>query len=487
MGDKGWDGPLEKQAENIWRIPKDYKSGMRVPGIILASEALMKGIRSDRAPEQVANTAFLPGVVKQAMAMPDIHWGYGFPIGGVVATDMDGGGVISPGGVGYDINCGVRLLRTKLKRADIEGRQEELVSVLFAAVPSGVGSKGSLSLRDTEERQAMRDGAKWAVGRGYGTERDLAHTEAEGRLPGAKPEFVSPRAMNRGSRQVGTLGSGNHFLEVQVVDEVFDEEAAKATGIEDGALTVMIHTGSRGFGHQVCDDTIRTFRGLIKKQGFELPDPQLCCAPIDSREGQEYLGAMACAANYAWANRQVITFLVRRTLAEFFGRKPEELGLELVYDVAHNIAKLEEHTVDGKAMRLCVHRKGATRAFPPGHHELPDDYRKIGQPVIIPGDMGTESYLLRGTEKAMGLTFGSTCHGAGRVMGRKAAIRYAQGRSIKKELAEQGIVVKYAGKDTLAEEASFAYKDVSQVVDVVHSLGISTRIARFKPLVVAKG
>jgi tRNA-splicing ligase RtcB len=405
----------------------------------------------------------------------------------VAATDVDGGGVISPGGVGYDINCGVRLLRTNLTRADIENRQKELVSALFGAVPSGVGSKGSLSLRDTEERQAMRDGAKWAVGQGYGTEWDLQHTEAEGRLPGAKPDFISPKAVKRGSRQVGTLGSGNHFLEVQVVDEVFDAEAAKATGIEQGALTVMIHTGSRGFGHQVCDDTIRHFRGLMKKQDFDLPDPQLCCAPIDSKPGQTYLGAMACAANYAWANRQMITFLVRRTLGEFFGKKIEELGLELVYDVAHNIAKLETHTVGGKTMNLCVHRKGATRAFPPGHPELPDDYRAIGQPVIIPGDMGTESYLLRGTEKAMQLTFGSTCHGAGRVMGRKAAIRYAKGRSIKKEMAEQGIFVKYAGKDTLAEEASFAYKDVSQVVDTVHAIGISTKIARFKPLVVAKG
>lgn len=487
MAKQRWEGPLEKAGNNIWRIPKTYKEGMRVPGLIFASDALMETIRHDQALEQVANTAFLPGVVGQAMAMPDIHWGYGFPIGGVAATDMDAGGVVSPGGVGYDINCGVRLLRTNLALSDVEPRKRDLVTALFSKIPTGVGSKGRIRLDEKEEGNVLRDGTAWAIRRNFGRERDVEHTEAGGRLPGARPETVSNRAMKRGSRQVGTLGSGNHFIEVQVVDEVFDKDAAAAFGIENGSVAVMIHTGSRGFGHQVCDDTIRRFRGLTGRLKIELPDMQLCCAPCDSKEGQEYMAAMACAANFAWANRQVLTHLVRELFESFFGKPAQELGMDLVYDVAHNIAKVENHQVEGKTLRLCVHRKGATRAFPPGHPELPDAYQDTGQPVIIPGDMGTESYLLRGNAKAMELTFGSTCHGAGRLMGRREAIRRAAGRSISREMEEMGILVRSAAREILAEEASFAYKDISQVVDVVDAVGISTKVARFKPLVVVKG
>ncbi len=487
MDKQRWEGPLEKIGDNIWRIPKTYKEGMRVPGMIFASDDLVESIITDRAPEQVANMAFLPGVVGHAMAMPDIHWGYGFPIGGVAATDMDGGGVISPGGVGYDINCGVRLLRTNLLLSDVKPRNRDLVTALFSKIPTGVGSRGKIRLGTEEECEALRDGAAWAVARGFGRERDVEHTEAEGRLDGAKPKTVSNRAMKRGSRQLGTLGSGNHFIEVQVVDEVFDKDAATVFGIEEGAVTVMIHTGSRGFGHQVCDDTIRRFRGLAERFKIELPDKQLCCAPCDSKEGREYMAAMACAANFAWANRQVLTHMVRELFESFFGKTADELGMDLVYDVAHNIAKVENHQVGGKTLRLCVHRKGATRAFPPGHEELPDAYRDTGQPVIIPGDMGTESYLMRGNVKAMELTFGSACHGAGRIMGRKDAIRHAGKRSISDEMEKMGILVRSAERETLAEEASFAYKDISQVVAVVDTLGIAAKVARFKPLVVVKG
>ncbi len=485
MSKPRWDGPLEKVGVNMWRIPKSYKSGMRVPGLIFANEALLETIRQDRAAEQVANTAFLPGVVKYAMAMPDIHWGYGFPIGGVVATDVNAGGVISPGGVGYDINCGVRLVRTHLKLSDVEPKKKDLVNALFAKVPAGVGSKGSISLSEDEERAVLRDGAKWAVGRGFGTGKDVEHTESEGRLSGANPGNISPRAMKRGKRQIGTLGSGNHFIEVQVVDEIFDREAASVIGIEEGDITVMIHTGSRGLGHQVCDDTIRQFKGLPGRLAAKLPDSQLCCAPIDSFEGKNYMGAMACAANFAWVNRQVLTHMVREVFESLFGGRARDM--ELVYDVAHNIAKIEKHVVDGEMKTLCVHRKGATRAFPPGHPELPDVYRDIGQPVIIPGDMGTESYILRGNPKAMEISFGSTCHGAGRVMSRHEAIKRARGRSIPREMEDAGILVRSADRETLAEEASFAYKDISQVVDVVDTTGISTRVAKVKPLVVVKG
>lgn len=487
MAKQPWEGPLERVDENIWRIPKSYKEGMRVPGVIFASDVLLETIRQDKAPEQVANTAFLPGVVGHAMAMPDIHWGYGFPIGGVVATDMDAGGVVSPGGVGYDINCGVRLLRTNLVLSDVKPRKRDLVTALFSKIPAGVGSKGRIRLDEEEERRVLRDGTAWAVQRGFGTEMDIEHTEAGGRLDGARPETVSNKAMKRGSHQVGTLGSGNHFIEVQVVDEVFDKEAAAVFGIEEGAVAVMIHTGSRGFGHQVCDDTIRRFRGLTGRLKIELPDMQLCCAPCDSKEGREYMAAMACAANFAWANRQVLTHIVRELFESFFGRSARDLGMDLVYDVAHNIAKVENHQVQRKTLRLCVHRKGATRAFPPGHEELPDVYHDTGQPVIIPGDMGTESYLLRGNARAMELTFGSTCHGAGRAMGRREAIRHAGRRSISREMEEMGILVRSAGRETLAEEASFAYKDISQVVDVVDAVGISTKVARLRPLVVVKG
>ncbi len=482
--DDAWTGPLKRRDEYLWEIPADYKPGMRVPGLIVAGERLLDTIRRDRAPEQVANVACLPGIVKYSLAMPDIHWGYGFPIGGVAATAVEEGGVVSPGGVGYDINCGVRLLRSKLHREEVEDRKKELAALLFSRVPCGVGSTGKLRLSKDDQRRVLIDGAAWAVKNGLGSEDDLRRTENEGRLDGADPSAVSQKALARGRDQVGTLGSGNHFLEVQYVEKVFDEEAAAAFGLEEGTVTVMIHSGSRGLGHQVCDDAIRRFRNL---DAFDLPDKQLCCAPVDSPEGRAYLAAMACAANYAWANRQVLMHLVIEAFEAFFRAGREHLGLQLVYDVAHNIAKIERHDVDGRTIRLCVHRKGATRAFPPGHRELPDEYRHIGQPVIIPGDMGSASYVLRGTPKAMEITFGSTCHGAGRLMSRHEAIRQAKGRSIQREMERMGIFVMARGKSTLAEEAGFAYKDVDDVVEAVDGLGISTRVARLRPMVVVKG
>lgn len=484
----GYSGPLEQVGPYQWRIPRSYRDDMRVDGLIFADDALIAQIRKDQGPEQVANVATLPGIQKASLAMPDIHWGYGFAIGGVAATDPEEGGVISPGGVGYDINCGVRLLRTELAWDDVKTRIRPLVDQLFRDIPTGVGQRGKYLFERPKLERLMEQGSAYVVGQGWGTDRDVAFTEAGGRLDGAEPDRVSDRAYKRGYDQCGTLGSGNHFLEVQVVDRVLDEPAAQVMGLREGQVTVLIHSGSRGLGYQVCDDHLGMFRGAPKRYGFELPDPQLACAPVGSPEGQAYLGAMRAAANYAWCNRQLLTHQAREVFARVFERKWEDLGLELVYDVAHNIAKIEEHDVGGGCRKpVCVHRKGATRAFPPGHPEIPEAYRDIGQPVIIPGSMGTASWVLAGLPGSMEQSFGTTCHGAGRMMSRTAAVRLAAGRRIDRELEALGIVARARGHKGLAEEQPAAYKDVDQVVEVVARAGISKKVARLRPVGVIKG
>jgi len=484
---QSWAGQFEKIDEVRWRIPRSHKPQMRVDGIVYASERLLEAVRSDQSPEQVANVACLPGIVKHSLAMPDIHWGYGFCIGGVAATDPEQGGVISPGGVGYDINCGVRLVRTDLQADQVRDRIAELVDALFAAIPCGVGRSGPFKFRRHEMTPLLRDGAAWAVAQGFGRPEDIEATESGGRIDQADPGAVSDHAYERGKDQCGTLGSGNHFVEIQIVEEIFDEHAASVLGLAKGGLTVMIHSGSRGLGHQVCEDAIKQLRNAPGKYGIELPDRQLVCAPVRSPEGQRYLGAMRAAANFAWANRQLLTQLVRKAFAEFFGQSDERLGMAVVYDVAHNIAKMETYEIDGHRRELCVHRKGATRAFPPGHPEIPEKYRAIGQPVLIPGDMGRCSYVLVGQPGAMRETFGSTCHGAGRLLSRGAAIRAARGRSIQRELAEVGVVARARGRTGLAEEQPAAYKDVNEVVAVVEAAGLSKRVCRLRPLGVIKG
>ncbi len=474
---------FEKVDDYRWRIPKNFQEGMRVPGLIYADSDFLEHIRTDRTLQQVANVATLPGIVRYSLAMPDIHWGYGFPIGGVAATDPSQEGVISPGGVGFDINCGVRLVRSDLELADVSKHIQRLVDGLFTSVPCGVGSRGKLRLSRSEQEKMLVEGAEWVVGRGHGTMEDVAHTEERGALQGADPSRVSQHAMERGYPQQGTLGAGNHFIEIQVIEKIYEEEIAEVFGLSEGQITVMIHCGSRGFGHQVCTDYLRVIGKAMTAYGIHVPDRQLACVPVNSKEGKDYFSAMACAANYAWANRQLIMHWVRETFQRILGVSPNELGMKLVYDVAHNIAKFETH--GGK--RLCVHRKGATREFPAGHPDLPEDYKEVGQPVIIPGDMGTNSYVLVGTERAMEETWGSTCHGAGRVMSRHAAIKAARGKSVFKELQEKGIIVKARGRETLAEEAPEAYKDVNRVVDVVHNAGISKRVARMRPIGVVKG
>ncbi|MEW6067169.1 MAG: RtcB family protein [Nitrospirota bacterium] len=466
-------------------VPQDYKPGMRVKGIIYVDELLEKELEAQSI-DQVANVATLPGIVKSSMAMPDVHTGYGFSIGGVAAFDLKEG-IVSPGGVGYDINCGVRLLRTNLKKEEVLVKIKDLVNVLYAEIPSGVGSKGKIRLGPEDERKLLLKGARWAVEQGYGEADDLEKIESGGCIEGADPSLISNKAYERGRAQQGTLGSGNHFLEVQYVDEIYDEGAANSLGIFKDQITVMIHTGSRGFGHQVCTDFLEVMERAVSKYKITLPDKELACAPYNSPEAQDYLAAMRAAANYAWANRQCIMHWTRETFMRVFGISPKNLGMSLIYDVAHNIAKVEEHEVNGKKKKLIVHRKGATRAFPPGHPELPEIYRHIGQPVLIPGDMGRASFVLLGTEKAMKETFGSTCHGAGRVMSRHQAIKRAKGRSIRREMEDKGIIVRSAGRETLAEEMSDAYKDISNVVDVVHNAGISKKIARLRPLGVIKG
>lgn len=482
-----WQGALEKVDDYRWRLPKSYKNGMRVDGLVYIDEKFLEGIRRDKALEQVANVAFLPGIVKYSLAMPDIHWGYGFAIGGVAATDPDNNGVISPGGVGFDINCGVRLMRTNLFQSDLKGKVKDLVYALFNNIPAGVGSTGEIRVGIEEEKKILVKGSAWAVARGYGISDDLEYTEEKGAIPGADPEKVSERAYQRGKKQSGTLGSGNHFLEIQVIDEIYDQEAARVFELEKGQVTIMIHSGSRGLGYQICDDYTKSMVSCLSKYNISVPDRQLACAPLNSPEGKSYLAAMKAAANYAWANRQCLMHLTRLVFEKFFKCAWPKLGMNLIYDVAHNIAKVEKHIVDGREKNLCVHRKGATRAFPPGHPDLPAKYKKIGQPVIIPGDMGRNSYLLTGTQKAMEETFASTCHGAGRCKSRSASMRSVDSRVLQSELANKGIFVMASGRDTLAEEAPSAYKDVNEVVNVVHNAGISKKVCRMKPLGVIKG
>ena len=464
---------VEQVGPYLWRIPPDAAPGMRVPGLVVADEPLMRQIRTDLALAQLANGATLPGIVRAALAMPDIHQGYGLPVGGVVATDVRSG-VVSPGAIGFDINCGVRLLRTGLEAAAVAPQLPALVEALYAAVPTGVGGRGSVNLDARELHRVMTDGAGWAVARGHGTREDLEAIESSGAIAGADPDAVSRRAIERGIRQLGSLGSGNHFLEVQVVDEVYDEAVARRLGLRPGGATLMIHTGSRGIGHQVCTDFVRTAGEAMARYGIGVPDRQLACAPLDSPEARAYLGAMRAAANFAFANRQVLAETARRVFERVLGVAPGVLDMRCIYDVAHNIAKEEEHQVDGAMRRLLVHRKGATRAFP-------------DQPVIVPGDMGRYSFVLVGTQTAMRETFGSTCHGAGRLMSRTAAVKAARGRRIVEELAQRGVVARAAGYQSLAEEMPEAYKDVREVVDVVHGAGISKKVAQLRPLGVIKG
>ena len=474
----------KKIHDYLFEIPRSGK--MNVPARIYTSEKMLKDVFSDNAPEQAVNVAWLPGIVNFSMAMPDIHWGYGFPIGGVAAFDYENG-VVSPGGVGYDINCGVRLLKTDLRLDDVKPRMKQLVDQLFRDIPSGVGSTGSVKLTPKEEKKALNGGAEWAIEQGYGLSQDLDKIEENGKMAGANPELISERALARGKAQLGTLGSGNHFVEVGVVEEIFNPNVAEVLGLTKGQVTLIIHTGSRGFGHQVCDDAIKVMLKASEKYGIDLPDKQLCCAPIQSKEGQTYLAQMACAINFAFANRQMITHWARGAFAKALGESERSINMQVVYEVAHNIAKIEEHDVNGEKRKVCVHRKGATRAFAPHHPEIPEDYREIGQPVLIPGDMGRYSYVLVGTEKAMQETFGSTCHGAGRMMSRNQAKKAGKGRDLRNEMSQKGIVVRASSYATIAEEMPEAYKDVSNVVDTVHGAGISKKVAKLRPLGVIKG
>jgi tRNA-splicing ligase RtcB len=476
---------IEPIDDYRWRLPKS--GGMRVDGIVYADAAMMETLRNDQSLQQVRNVAHLPGIVGASLAMPDIHWGYGFPIGGVAATDAVDG-VISPGGVGYDINCGVRLLRSGLNREEIAPRLKDIVAQMYRNVPTGVGAhRRDLRLSAADLTQVLQRGAGWAVSRGFGTRADLECVEERGCLPDANPDLVSDRAGERGQTQLGTLGSGNHFAELQYVAEIYDADLAEAFGLWPGQITVMIHSGSRGLGHQVCTDHLRAMMGAGRKYGIELPDRQLACAPIRSDEGRAYLGAMAAAANFAFANRQVMAHWIRESVGAALSIAPDRTGIELVYDVCHNIAKFETFTIDGRERRVCVHRKGATRAYPPHHPQTPAPYREAGQPVLIPGDMGRYSYVLAGTERAFSDTFGSACHGAGRLMSRGEAKRAIKNRSPFEEMAARGVHVMAAGAATVAEEMPEAYKDVADVVNVIHGAGVARKVAQLRPLGVIKG
>jgi tRNA-splicing ligase RtcB len=475
---------LQQVGEALWEIPSQGK--MRVPARIYATQKMLGTIHADNALQQAANVACLPGILKASLAMPDIHWGYGFPIGGVAAFDLEKG-VISPGGVGYDINCGVRMMVSNLTVEQVRPKLNELINTLFRTIPSGVGSAGAVSVSQSVLRTVVTEGAAWAAANGLGDEEDLEFIEERGCIAGANPAKVSPRAWQRGLEQLGTLGSGNHFLEVGCVEEIFDANAARILGLSPGQVTVMIHCGSRGFGYQICDDYLAIMDRAVRKYQIDLPDRQLACAPIQSEEGQSYLGAMRCAINYAFANREAIAHQAREAFVRALGIPRQDFQLRTLYEVAHNIAKIETHEVEGAPRQVCVHRKGATRAFAPNHQELPDRYREIGQPVLIPGDMGRYSYVLIGTQQAMRDTFGSTCHGAGRAMSRVKAKEAARGRDVVKELALRGVIVRGQSQRTLDEEISEAYKDVSDVVDACARAGISKKVARLKPLGCIKG
>lgn len=475
----GWQSVFKQLDDYRFLIPRSFKDGMRTDGLIYANKEMIQHIFSENAHIQVANVACLPGIVGNSLAMPDIHFGYGFPIGGVAAFDPEQGGIISPGGVGYDINCGVRVLRTDLAKKEVEPKLRNIVDALARNVPSGVGSQSELSLSHKDLDQILETGSAWAVKHGYGTGDDLKHTEARGALSGADPSRVSSHAKERGTSQQGTLGSGNHFLEVQFIEEIYDDKIAQTWGLFPGQVMIMVHSGSRGLGHQVCTDYIKVMNRAAQKYGIKLPDRQLCCAPVSSPEGQDYFAAMAGAANYAWCNRQMLMHWTRETFSQVMGSSANKLGIRLIYDVAHNIAKMESHKfqVAGSKLQekvLCIHRKGATRAFP-------------GQPVLVPGDMGRYSYLLVGTELAMKETWGSVCHGAGRLMSRSAASRMYRAGQLVSELESKGILVRSASKKGLVEEAPGAYKDVREVVDVVHNSGLARKVARMRPMCVVKG
>jgi len=486
MADKNRES-VKLQRIDEWRLRIPAEDGMNAEGLVFADERLEEGLRKDGSLHQVANVARLPGIVGRSMAMPDIHQGYGFPIGGVAAFDVEDG-VVSPGGVGYDINCGVRLMRTDLDLEDLGKDLDTLANGLANSIPSGVGSKRSdLKLSARELAKVLESGVEWAESRGYTDASDRERIESQGCLQGADAGKVSQRAMERGRNQLGTLGAGNHFVEVGVVDEVNDSRAADLLGLQKGGITVMVHTGSRGLGHQVCDDSLKRMPKTARRYGIELADRQLACAPVDSPEGRDYLAAMSAAANFAFVNRQLITYWVRETFMRVLELSPSDLKMNLIYDVAHNMAKLETHEFEGQKRRLCIHRKGATRAFAPGHPEIPGEYRAIGQPVLIPGDMGRYSHMLVGTVHAMAETFGSTCHGAGRLMSRSKARKSARGRSIARELGDRGILVRSASRATLAEEISEAYKDVDDVVRVVEGAGLCKRVVKLRPLAVIKG
>ncbi len=475
---------LKKINDYLWEIPKS--GGMRVPGRVYTSEEMLKDIRQDKALEQVMNVAYLPGIQKYSLAMPDIHWGYGFPIGGVAAFDTEEG-IISPGGVGYDINCGVRLMRTNLVEEDVRPKLRELVLDIFNRVPCGLGKRGEVKLSREDYRSIISKGVKWAIDRGYGEKEDLERIEDYGTFPGGDPEAVSDRAYERGKDEIGTLGSGNHFLEIDVVEDIYNPEVADSFGLFKDQVCVLIHCGSRGFGHQICSDYINLMLSYMRKIGLELPDKQLACAHIKSEEGRRYLSAFAAAVNYAWTNRQVIMSFVRDAFYSVFQIGPKELGGSLVYDVSHNIAKFETHTIDGVSKEVCVHRKGATRAFPKGHPLIPEIYKHVGQPVFIPGDMGRTSFVLVGTEAGLEQTFGSSCHGAGRMLSRTKALKLGRGRDIVSELEQKGIIVMARGRKTVYEEMPEAYKAIEDVVDVVHNAGIANKVARLRPIGVVKG
>ena len=479
---------VNKISDWVWEIPKSEKEGMRVPARIYASDVLLENMDKGVF-EQITNVACLPGIQKYALCMPDGHWGYGFPIGGVAAFDTEDG-IISPGGIGFDINCGMRLITTDLKINEVKPRLPELINELFRAVPAGVGSKGVIKASVSQLKDIMRRGAEWCVENGYGWPQDLQKIEEGGHIPGADPSKVSEKAISRGINQLGTLGSGNHYLEIQLVttENIFDEKVAKVFGIkEKDQIVIMVHCGSRGFGHQVATDYLRVFDKAMKKYGMTVRDRELACAPFKSPEGSDYYKAMLCAANSAFANRQIITHRIRESFSKVFDTNAEKLGIEIVYDVAHNIARVERYKINGKEKEVLVHRKGSTRSFGPGRKELPEIYREVGQPVIVGGSMQTGSFLLTGTEKAMEETFGSTMHGAGRTMSRSAAKKKIRGDQLMRTMAKDGILVKAASMPGLAEEAGFAYKDISEVVETLDVLGISKKVVKLKPIGNIKG
>jgi len=477
---------IKRISDVKWEIPKSYRDDMRVPVQIFADERLLEAALGDKSLTQAVNASTLPGLVSHIIVMPDVHQGYGFPIGGVAATKLPDG-VISPGGIGYDINCGVRLLSSLIPLDAAEPFLDDLATSLYANCPSGVGVKGSLRLSLKQLEAVCRIGSEWALKNGYARAEDLPSTEEGGKVPGADPSAVSERAMARGRPQLGTLGAGNHFIEIDVVEEIYHPEGARAMGLLEGHLALQIHCGSRGFGHQVCSDYVRELQGAVRRYGIQLPDRELVCAPLSSPEGKRYLAAMTCAANYAFANRQVLAHHARRAFEQVLAGKTRDFDLHQVYDIAHNMGKIEEHVVDGQKTKVCVHRKGATRAFGPGFPGLPEKYRAMGQPVLVPGSMGTASWVLLGTEESMVQSFGSSCHGAGRVMSRKRAKKSIRGDALRDKLQAQGIRIRAKSMPGLAEEAPHAYKDVDAVVDVVVKAGIAKKVAKLRPLVVIKG